>query len=54
MAVLFNDQVYLFELKTVEKEPEGTAMAQIEEKGYADKYPAVSGSRSIWSGGVQP
>ena len=38
MAVLFNDQVYLFELKTVGKEPEGTAMAQIEEKGYADKY----------------
>ena len=38
MAVLFNDQIYLFELKTVEKEPEGTAMAQIEEKGYADKY----------------
>ena len=38
MAVLFNDQVYLFELKTVEKEPEGRAMAQIEEKGYADKY----------------
>ena len=38
MAVLFNDQVYLFELKTVGKEPEGTAMAQLEEKGYADKY----------------
>ena len=38
MAVLFNDQIYLFELKTVEKEPEGRAMAQIEEKGYADKY----------------
>ena len=38
MAVLFNDQVYLFEFKTVEKEPEGAAMAQIEEKGYADKY----------------
>ena len=38
MAVLFNDQIYLFELKTVEKEPEGMAMAQIEEKGYADKY----------------
>ena len=38
MAVLFNDQVYLFELKTVEKEPEGSAMAQLAEKGYADKY----------------
>ena len=38
MAVLFDDQVYLFELKTVGKEPEGTAMAQLEEKGFADKY----------------
>ena len=38
MAVLFNDQVYLFEFKTVEKEPEGSAMAQLEEKRYADKY----------------
>ena len=38
MAVLFDDQVYLFEFKTVGKEPEGTAMAQLEEKGYADKY----------------
>ena len=38
MAVLFDDQVYLFELKTVEKAPEGAALAQVEEKGYADKY----------------
>ena len=38
MAVLFNDEVYLFELKTVGKEPEGAAMAQLREKGYADKY----------------
>ena len=38
MAVLFNDQVYLFELKTVEKAPEGGALAQLEEKRYADKY----------------
>ena len=38
MAVLYNDHVYLFECKTVEKEPEGKAMAQIEEKGYPDKY----------------
>ena len=38
MAVLFNGQVYLFEFKTVEKAPEGTALAQIREKGYADKY----------------
>ena len=43
MAVLFNDHVYIFEFKTVEKEPEGKepegkAMAQLKEKGYADKY----------------
>ena len=38
MAVLFNEQVWLFEFKTVGKAPEGTALAQIREKGYADKY----------------
>ena len=38
MAVLFNDQVYLFELKTVGKAPEGNVMAQLEERDYADKY----------------
>ena len=38
MAVLYNEQVYLFEFKTVGKEPEGSAMAQLEEKRYADKY----------------
>ena len=38
MAVLFNGQVCLFEFKTVEKAPEGAALAQIKEKGYADKY----------------
>ncbi|MBK1671899.1 hypothetical protein CKO35_01030 [Ectothiorhodospira shaposhnikovii] len=38
MAVRFNRQVYLFEFKVVELEPEGTALAQIKDKGYADKY----------------
>ena len=38
MAVRYNEQVYLFEFKTVGKDPEGSAMAQLEEKGYADKY----------------
>ena len=38
MAVRFNGQVYLFEFKTVEKEPEGRALAQLRAKGYADKY----------------
>ena len=38
MAVLFNANVYLFEFKMVELEPEGKAMAQLEERRYADKY----------------
>ncbi len=38
MAVLFNGAVYLFELKVVESGPEGTALAQLRERGYADKY----------------
>ena len=38
MAVRFGGNVYLFEFKVVEMEPEGTAMAQLREKGYADKY----------------
>ena len=38
MAVHFNDNIYLFEFKVVELAPEGSAMAQLQEKGYADKY----------------
>ena len=38
MAVRYDEQVYLFEFKTVEKEPEGAAMAQLKQKRYADKY----------------
>ena len=38
MAVRFNDTVYLFEFKVVELSPEGSAMAQLQAKGYADKY----------------
>ncbi|MDE2889269.1 MAG: ATP-binding protein [Gemmatimonadota bacterium] len=38
MAVHFNDNVYLFEFKVVELASEGAAMAQLREKGYADKY----------------
>jgi hypothetical protein len=40
MAVKFNGQVYLFEFKVVEDEAGGTALQQIKEKKYADKYPA--------------
>ena len=38
MAVRFNGNVYLFEFKVVEMAHEGAAMAQLKERGYADKY----------------
>ena len=38
MAIRFNGRVYLFEFKVVGDGPEGTALAQLKEKGYADKY----------------
>lgn len=40
MAVRFNGQLYLFELKVVEMNPEGRALQQIKDRGYADKYRA--------------
>ena len=38
ITVRFNRQVYLFEFKVVELAPEGTALAQLKAKRYADKY----------------
>ena len=38
MAVEFAGAVWLFEFKVVELVPEGRALAQIRERGYADKY----------------
>ncbi len=40
MAVLFNSQVFLFEFKVVELVPEGRALQQLIDRGYADKYRA--------------
>jgi len=40
MTVLFNGQIYLFEFKVVELVPEGKALQQIRERGYAEKYRA--------------
>ena len=40
MAVTFNRHVYLFEFKVVESQPDGEALAQLQERGYADKYRA--------------
>ena len=38
MAVRFEGNVYLFELKVVEMAGEGAAMAQLKARGYAEKY----------------
>ena len=38
MVVRFNGEVYVFEFKLAGEESTGTALAQIKEKGYADKY----------------
>ena len=38
MAVHFGGAVYLFEFKVVEQAGAGAAMAQLRERGYADKY----------------
>jgi hypothetical protein len=38
LALRFNAQIYLFEFKVVELAPEGRALQQIKERGYADKY----------------
>ena len=44
MAVRFERQVFLFEFKVVEAEaPTGEALAQIEARGYADKYRGQGG-----------
>jgi len=40
LALRFNQQVYLFEFKVVELEPEGRALQQIKDRGYADRYRA--------------
>jgi len=41
MTLHFNQQVYIFEFKVVELVPEGKALQQIKDKGYADKYRAA-------------
>jgi len=40
LSVRFNAQVYLFEFKVVELAPEGRALQQIKDRGYADRYRA--------------
>lgn len=38
MTVRFNGHIWLFEFKVVEMEPEGNALQQLKDKGYAEKY----------------
>ena len=38
MAVVYPGHVHLYEFKVVDKEPEGLALTQMRERGYADKY----------------
>ncbi|MBK1717564.1 ATP-binding protein [Thiocystis violacea] len=40
LALRFEGRIYLFEFKVVELEPEGRALRQIKDRGYADKYHA--------------
>ncbi len=38
LAMRFDGRVYLFEFKVAERASEGTALRQLSERGYADKY----------------
>ena len=41
MAMRAGGHVYLFEFKVAEMAPPGSALAQLQERGYADKYRAT-------------
>ncbi len=51
MAIRAGGRVYLFEFKVVERGREGVALAQLREKGYADKYRRLG--RSVHLIGVE-
>ena len=42
MTLQFNNQVYIFEFKVIELVPEGKALQQIKDKGYAEKYRSLN------------
>ena len=44
MTLRFEGRTYVFEFKVVEQSGEGTAMAQLKERGYADKYRGNDGA----------
>jgi hypothetical protein len=41
MTVKLPERIFLFEFKVVELVPEGRALTQLQDKGYADKYRAA-------------
>ncbi|MGP7733909.1 PD-(D/E)XK nuclease domain-containing protein [Oceanimonas smirnovii] len=41
MTLEFNGHIYLFEFKVVEQVPEGSALQQLKDRGYAEKYRAL-------------
>ncbi len=41
LTLKFNSRIWLFEFKVVELAPEGSALQQIKDRGYADKYRAA-------------
>jgi len=51
LSLRFNEQVYLFEFKVVELEPEGRALEQLKRKRYAEKY--LAGGQTIHLIGVE-
>ena len=53
MAVRFGGNVYLLEFKVVEQATAGAALAQLKERGYADKYRATGRADPSDRGGVQ-
>ena len=52
MTVKFNGHIDLFEFKVVEFTPEGRALQQLKDRGYAEKYRAEGGADSPDRGGV--
>jgi hypothetical protein len=40
LTVRLPGHIYLFEFKVIDDKPDGNALAQIQQRGYADKYRA--------------
>jgi hypothetical protein len=51
MTVLLGDYIYIFEFKVVELVPEGRALQQIKDRGYADKY--KNSDKTLYMVGVE-